>query len=237
MSSFRFISRSSLVALLFVITTSLHAVETSSAEAWLTNYYQHPAPERFESAVLNLSRSGYFERAGNVPLAIGFFAAVMAQHPERANQWMSFSRALPTAHQRILASALWYSGNARGATHLAALARSADPAEKQEIQTLITRTPDLRATEVRSVASLNLQWGAFLATGEKAPVQNILAALGTTDKGQLSQNVRWSLAQNAVQHPRVLDICRDELSRQPNEIRETLRAVIHDSETRRQPST
>ena len=90
---------------------------------------------------------------------------------------------------------------------------------------------------VRSVTSLNLQWGAFLATGETTPMRSILAALGAGDNAQLSQSVRWSLAQNAVQHPRVLAICRDELSRQPNEIRETLRAVIHDSEARRQPST
>jgi len=68
-------------------------------------------------------------------------------------------------------------------------------------------------------------------------VRNILAALGSRTNSQLSQDVRWSLAQNAAQHPAVLNICRDELSRQPNEVRETLRAVINDTEARRQPST
>jgi hypothetical protein len=237
MSTFRFISGGSLFALLLAFTTSVRAVSPSSAETWLNNYYQHPAPERFESAVFELSRSGYFEKSGNVPLAIGFFATVFAQNPERANKWMSVSRVLPVAHQRILASALWYSGNEKGASHLRSLARSADPETKNEILTLVSQTPDLSQTEVQSVSSLNLQWGAFLASGDTTPVRNILAALGSQDSDQLSQNVRWSLAQNAVQHPRVLAICRDELTRQPNEIRETLRAVINDSEARRQPST
>jgi hypothetical protein len=237
MNSFRFITGSSLLALLFAFTLNASASQSSSAEAWLNNYYQNPAPERFESAVFELSRSGYFEKPGNVPLAIGFFASIFAEHPDRATEWMGVSRVLPVAHQRILASALWYSGHPRGAAHLRALAQSASPEIRRELQTLATKTPDLRGAGVQSVSSLNLQWGAFLASGEKTPVRNILAALGTNSDAQLSQNVRWSLAQNAVQHPLVLDICRDELNRQPNEIRETLRAVINDSEARRRPST
>jgi len=236
MRSSRFNPGIGLLALLLV-ASSLRAGDTTSAEAWLKNYYQHPAPDRFTSAVLELSQSGYFEQPGHVPLAIGFFASVFAQHPERADQWMGVSRVLPLAHQRILASALWYSGHPKGASRLLALARSARPEVRKEIKTLVNSTPDLRAAEVLSVSSLNLQWGAFLATGETAPVRSILAALATNDKAQLSQDVRWSLAQNAVQHPRVLAICRDELSRQPNEIRETLRAVINDSEAHRQPSS
>ncbi|HYP16470.1 MAG TPA: hypothetical protein VEQ65_04595, partial [Opitutus sp.] len=164
-------------------------------------------------------------------------AAVFAQHPERAPDWMRVAQVLPGAHQRILASALWYSGHPAGASHLRALARSSTPELRAELESLASRTPDLRDVQVRSASSLNLQWGAFLATGEKAPVQNILAALGTSDNAQLGQNVRWSLAQNAAQHQRVLAICRDELSRQPNAIRETIRAVINETETPRRPTT
>jgi len=237
MSTYRQILRSGVVAVLLALATGAQAAQTSSAETWLNNYYQQPAPERFTSAVFELSRSGYFEESGHVPLAIGFLGAIFAQNPGRVDEWMQVSRVLPVAHQRILASALWYSGNPKGAKYLHTLARSANPAVQHDIETLLAGTPNLNSTEVRSVSSLNLQWGVFLATGEKTPVRNILAALGTNDNAQLTQDVRWSLAQNAAQHQRVLAICRDELSRQPNPIRETLRAVINDTETNRQPST
>src|SRR5687767_14541482 len=105
MHSFRFISGKGLIALLLLVATGVRADDSASAEAWLNNYYQQPAPERFTSAVFELSRSGYFEQPGHVPLAIGFLASVFAQNPERADEWMAVSRVLPVAHQRILASA------------------------------------------------------------------------------------------------------------------------------------
>jgi len=237
MNSLRILRRSGIAALLLVLATTVRAAQPSEAETWLNNYYQNPAPERLPSAILELSKSGYFEEPGHVTLAIGFIASVFAQNPNRVPEWMGVSRALPAAHQRILASALWYSGNAKGASYLRTLARNADPEMRREIEAVAATTPDLRTVDVRSAQSLNLQWGAFLASGDKAPVRNILAALGSQNNSKLSQEVRWSLAQNAAQQPAVLNICRDELSRQPNEVRETLRAVINDTEARRQPST
>jgi hypothetical protein len=237
MRTYRQILSSGLVSVLLAFATGAQAAGTSTAEAWLNNYYQQPAPDRFTSAVYELSRSGYFEQPGHVPLAIGFLASVFAQNPERADEWMGVSRVLPVAHQRILASALWYSGNAKGSAYLRALAESSSTGVRKDVKEVVASTPDLRAAEVRSVSSLNLQWGVFLATGEKTPIRNILAALGTNDNAQLTQDVRWSLAQNAAQHQRVLAICRDELSRQPNAIRETLRAVINDTESKQPPST
>lgn len=225
---------SSLIAL-FALTAGLQAAPATSAEQWLNNYYKNPAPEQFSAAVLELSDSGFFERQGNVPLSIGFLASVFAQNPDRVNEWMDLTRSLPEAHKRILVAALWYSGNPKGVDYLRSYARDSSPALRSQILARVQQ-PDLANAEVLSASSLNLQWGVFLATGEKAPVQHILAALATTDNAQLSQSVRWSLAQNAAQHQRVLAICRDELSRQPNAVRETLRAVINESEVR-QPSS
>lgn len=235
MNSIRRIRGVATAALLLLASTTVNA--GSSAQSWLENYYQQPAPGRFESAVFELSRTGYFDQKGNVPLAIGFLASVFAQHPDRAEAWMSVSRVLPVAHQRILASALWYSNHTKGTAHLRHLARNASTSVRQEIEGLIARgAPDLRAAEVLSPESLNLQWGVFLATGETQAIRNILAALGSSTNDQLAQDVRWSLARNAAQHERVLAICRDELDRQPNAVRETLRAVIADTE-RRQPAS
>lgn len=230
MNSFQKILSCGVCAAVLTLASGLQAASSTSAEKWLNDYYKHPAPDQFASSILELSDSGYFEQQGNVPLAIGFIASVFAQNPQRVDEWMDLTRNLPEAHQRILVSALWYSGSEKGAAYLRRFARDTNPALRQELMAKLAQKPSLREAEVRSASSLNLQWGVFLATGEKAPVQSILAALATNDNARLSQDVRWSLAQNATQHQRVLAICRDELSRQPNAVRETLRAVINDSE-------
>ncbi len=226
--------RNGIFALLLSFASAASALaSSSSAEQWLNNYYQQPAPDRFTSAVLELSKSGYFEEANHVPLAIGFFATVFAQNPDKVRAWLRVNEVLPVAHQRILVSALWYSGNPKGADYLRAYSRECDPALRASIDELLNSTPSIPNAQVQSVASLNLQWGAFLATGDTAPVRSILAALGSAN---LDQDVKWSLAQNAAQHERVLAICREELSRQPNAVQETLRAVIVDAESKHKSS-
>lgn len=222
-----------LVLLLSFAAASSALASSPSAEQWLNNYYQQPAPERFTSAMLELSRSGYFEEANHVPLAIGFIATVFAQNPDKVQSWLKVNQVLPVAHQRILISALWYSGNPKGADYLRSYSRDCDQSLRASINELLNSAPSVPNAPVQSVASLNLQWGAFLATGDTAPVRSILAALGSS---HLDQDVKWSLAQNAAQHERVLAICRDELSRQPNAVQETLRAVILDAETKHKSS-
>lgn len=224
------------LALLISFATAASALASSPsspAEQWLNNYYQHPAPERFTSAMLELSKNGYFEEAGHVPLAIGFVATVFAQNPDKVQSWLGVGRVLPVAHQRILISALWYSGNPKGADYLRVYSRDCEPDLRASIDELLNSAPSISNAAVQSVASMNLQWGAFLATGDTAPVRSILAALGSSN---LDQDVKWSLAQNAAQHERVLAICRDELSRQPNAVQATLRAVINDAEMKHKSS-
>jgi len=227
--------RNPVFALLFSFATTSSALASSapSAEQWLNSYYQQPTPERFTAAMIELSKSGYFEEAGHVPLAIGFIATLFAQNPGRVQSWLGVGRILPAAHQRILISALWYSGHPKGADYLRTYSRDCEPELRVSLEGILSSRPSVASAPVQSVASLNLQWGAFLATGDTAPVRSILAALGSSN---LDQDVKWSLAQNAARHERVLDICRDELSRQPNSVRETLRAVIVDAEAKHKSS-
>ena len=135
----------------------------------------------------------------------------------------------------MMASALWYSGNAKGEQKLLALARSAAPDSRHEIEQLVAKPiTDVANNPVLSDSSMNLQWGAFLASGEERNVINILAAIG---RGQIGDSARVSLAFNAAQHDRVLQICRAQLDKQPNEVRSILRAVINDTETKKQPTS
>ena len=48
---------------------------------------------------------------------------------------------------------------------------------------------------------MNLQWGAFLASGEERHIVRVLDALGTGERS-LDSAARLALAQNAANHPR-----------------------------------
>lgn len=205
----------------------------SSSERWLTHYYQNPQPADLARAVMSLSREGYFDVPGNVSRSIGFFSAVFAQHPEYVSTWFTQFEKLPVRAQRLMASALWYSGHPQGEKILDQLAMNASPETRASIDRLLSQnaTPVLH-TPVLSESSMNLQWGSFLASGDERYVTNILSAVGAGLPG-VNEAARMSLAMNAASHPRVMEICRAQLDKQPNEVRSVLRAALNEAEARR----
>jgi hypothetical protein len=200
---------------------------------WLAHYYQHPQADQVVPAVFALSRGGYFEQAGQPATAIGFLSAVFAQNPDKVDDWMAAFRDLPVAHQRLVASALWYSGLPDSGEQLRALARRSNPELRNEIDQLLAQgAAPVRETPVLSESSLNLQWGAFLATGESQHIVNALAALGSGDSG-LSAAARFALAEKAATHARVYEICQTQLAEQPANVREQMRAALAEVKTQR----
>ena len=106
---------------------------------------------------------------------------------------------------------------------------STDSEVASEVQQLANRTSrPVADTPVLSPSSMNLQWGAFLASGDEQPIVAILDGIGS-DRPALSSAARYALAQNAAAHPRVLEICRAQLSKQPNEVQSVLRAALNEA--------
>ena len=213
------------------LALSVAAHATSSAQAWLENYYKNPQPAQLVANVYDLSQESYFTTADQPAIAIGFFAAVFAQNPAKVDQWFAQFRDLPVADQRLLASALWQSGNAKGREQLVRL--SNDSGLRSEVVRLAHQpATSLAQTPVRSSSSMNLQWGAFLATGSEQHVTSILTALGRGEP-ELTEATRYALAEHAAAHPRVLAICRDQLDRQPASVRTLLQATVQSVEAQK----
>lgn len=224
-------SKMTLLGMSAALALSAFAVPAAAEPArdqsqWLAHYYQAPQPEKVVTAVFALSREGYFEGAGQPATAIGFLSAVFAQNPDKVAAWMAAFRDLPVAHRRIVASALWYSGLPGGAEELRAMARNSDAALRGEIDRMIAQSaPSVRDTVVQSESSLNLHWGAFLASGEPQHIVSVLTALGSSEPG-LSSAARFALAEKAAAHQRVYEICQAQLDRQPVNVRDQLRAAM-----------
>ncbi len=175
--------------------------------AWFDGYYQNPRPQDFLMAVHSLSASGRLDDASQVATAIGFFATVFE------------------AHRRILAAAAWKAGHTAGARLLREMSAS-DDALSAEIAALASQAPSsVSDTPVLSPSSLNLQWGAYLASGDSRHIVAIVAALGSQQPG-LGHSAVMTLARNAVTHPEVLTICRAEMERQPAAVREMFSTAL-----------
>ena len=210
----------------------LTGVSSASAQSnrnwpqWLAHYYQAPQADQVVTAVFALSRSGYFEGEGQPATAIGFLSAVFAQNPEKVDGWMAEFRNLPVAHQRLVASALWYSGLPAGDRQLRALAVDSSPEIRREVEQMLgLGVTAVSKTPVLSEASLNLQWGAFLASGDQQHIVNALAALGSGEAG-LSVAARTTLAEKAASHQRVYEICQAQLARQPAKVRDQMQTAL-----------
>ncbi len=215
--------RISLAAFALASSAALRAEIT--AQAWLESYYLNPQPAELPRAVERLSREGYFARSENVAVAIGFLGAVFAQHPDRVDGWLQALSHLPAREQRLLAAAVWQSGHPVGNNHLRSAA--AGSPVRAEVERLAALPPQVIAeTSVQSPSSMRLRWGAFLATGHERHIVAILDGFGLNDP-RLHSAARMALAQNAAAHPRVLEICRTQLDRQPESVRSELRAALN----------
>ncbi len=218
--------RLTLAGLALAATAALRA--EVSAQAWLETYYLNPQPAELPRAIENLSRDGYFARAENTAVAIGFIGTVFAQNPDRVEGWLNQLSGLPARDQRLLAAALWQSGHPLGNSRLRALAQNSPVrAEVERLSTLPTQL--IAETPVQSSSSMRLQWGAFLANGDQRHIVAILDGFGLNN-ASLTSAARMALAQNAAAHPRVMEICRAQLSRQPEDVRSELRAALNQAE-------
>jgi hypothetical protein len=209
------------------------AAPTRDWSEWLNHYYQSPQADQVVPAVYGLSRSGYFEQTGQPATAIGFLSTVFARNPEKVADWMAAFRDLPAAHQRLVAAALWYANLPDGDRPLRALARNSSADVRAAVERLVAQGPaPVRETPVLSEASLNLQWGAFLASGESRHIVNALAALGSGEPG-LSSAARLALAEKAATHARVYEICQAQLAQQPAPVRDQMQAALAEARVQR----
>jgi hypothetical protein len=221
----------------FAACASLAAFPVLGADGfgrqWMENYYQHPAPDAFVQAVYSLNNDGYFEEAAQQYAAYGFFSTVFQQNPKQVDRWLRASRFLPPSSRRVLAISAWLAGDPDGARLVREQFATFKYPVRAEVDRLVAAGPvSVYQTQVVSAPAMNLRWGAFLASGDERHIVSVLEALGSNEPG-LATSARYALAQDAASHPRVLEICREQLDRQPQAIRAEIRAVVNDASSQK----
>ena len=214
--------------------------DADQATRWFTYYYVKPEPERLPEALRVLSAAGLLKEDTGAPPVTGFLSAVFRARPQGARDMVARLSFLPDDEQQVVLLGLWYSGVPDAKTILKELSASM-PVQAPRIAFLLA-TPSIPVVEVppdQGAWVLDAWWGYFFATGDALPIRAIIAVLpwaqirGDAGRLLIGGAARWSLTSNAVQHDRVLAICKEQLRAQPGEVAKLLGEVVKAAETER----
>ncbi len=176
-------------------TTSSAAVKNFNYEKWMTFYYQNPQPEYFVKAVKQMIQDGIFDKKSAHPPLIAFLSQILAQNPDKINDWTSQLK-----EEIKLYDELW--------TQIL-LASNTKDKKSRPVYEIFPVHPGV----------LDMNWGYFSATGDKRAIRNIIKAFqyneliesAPSDKKLLLTSIikaaEWSLNSNCKQHPLVLEYC------------------------------
>ena len=188
--------------------------------------------------MMGLSKQGALKNSQSAAPFFGFLAGVLSKNPAMVPATIRRLTALPRDEQPFVILGLWYSGHPETKSLLAGLVKDM-PAQRSMIEDLSRSTPpkliDLPLEADPGV--LAALWGNFMATGDEAPVLRIMDALPYTmiaqgDQQRLAMGrvAEWSLASNAAQHPRVMEIVRRQAAARTGPMTNILNRVIAKAE-------
>ena len=188
--------------------------------------------------MMALSKQGALKDSNTAAPFFGFLAGVLSKNPAMVPATLHRLAALPPNEQPLVILGLWYSGHPETKSLLAALAKDM-PAQRSMIEELARSTPP-KLTDLPLEGDpgvLAALWGNFMATGDEAPVLRIMDALPFTmiaqgDRQRLAMGrvAEWSLASNAAQHPRVMEIVRRQAAARTGPVANILNRVIAKAE-------
>ncbi len=175
-------------------------------QAWLTYYHREPRPELVLAALVALESE--LPRHGSTLEAEAarggmrsFFGRVLAKSPDAVVEVEGHPFAPGT--RRFVAEALWRCGTKACASALARWGVEAG-----------SPAPDIRAVPVDSRSAIDDLWASYSATGDRAYVERVIAALPASPApdvpaGGVGAAALRSLTSSAIADPDVLAVCID----------------------------
>lgn len=215
-------------------------VNDEEAAEWLTYYYLHPRPDLMVSSLDYLSQQGYLQKQNTLPALSGFLGRLFAADPSLAKVAVE---KLGRSDQKVVVSyAVWLSKLPNTTELLDAIAKDSKSDDVKSVtkELLYREPPKSIKGELNNPADVDALWGAFFATGDPAYVTTVISGLSLkNDDNDANKAIgvvaESSLAINASQHPRVMQICEKEMTNASEPKRQLLAAVIERAKSGLQP--
>ena len=195
---------------------------------WVMNYYRKPDPQTIPARVRRMSELKMIVN-GRPEANQMFFGQLMHSNPDKVAAWMDVWKDLPEADRNVLVQAAWISQTEEGKQWLAKNGHK-ELAEKKGHPMVTGEAMVLEPYHV------DMLWEWFFATGDKAPIIQIVGkfnmlnadpgdeelpakpAPGVDRATYLRQTIGgvavWSASSLAVQHEKLLAILK-ELTKHP----------------------
>jgi hypothetical protein len=200
---------------------------------WMTFYYQNPSPDRIPSALVYFCNSPIYKSNAVMPAA-AFFSALFKKDAALMQKIFDDVLLKGTDNTKImLINILSLVNNTESK---ALLGKAQNSWQSEQLQGIIARRiahphDDLYSISVKSPQVLDMLWASFFATGDPIPVQKIISVLhlqkdGHGEEIMVGGAANWSLKSNAEQHPKVLEICKNEFASAQGITKQMLAEVI-----------
>jgi hypothetical protein len=198
-----------------------------AAQRWITYQYLSNDPERAPMMIeLFVAAGGHtVDPSANALGVIGVFLGRLgAAHPGVLDDWAEAAAGLSIESRLVFGYGVWDADPVGAGPRLERIAEGMDDADAPALLELIgQQPPDLAMLTPDSPGVLDFWWAAFMAEGDTAWVDRVLAVIpapgvsfedsGLSDPARLevAKAAAWSLTSNAAQHPRVLGHLRQRL--------------------------
>jgi hypothetical protein len=196
---------------------------------WMVFYYQKPDPDEFPRKILAFSEAGLLDQEKRQFPFLGFASTVFRENPSKIKAWVTALDRLPENHKRVVWLALWLSNT-----------KESNALFKEQVHQKVISgrnyynfetnesPPDLAKIDMLYGGFLDIQWGRFLATGDKEPISLIINTLefgdfwgaqerypNPTSQGEREAIIKeaifkaaiWSLQSNCKTHGLVKSLC------------------------------
>jgi hypothetical protein len=210
-----------------------HITTKDQLSEWLNYYYVHPRPDLVVSAMQFMSTQGKLQEANAKTPYCVFLANVFAANAAKVETWFGELRSGPEDQKSALALVLWMTDTKGSQSLLKSLSKEGSPTFQEYVTELAAddHRPDFLHDEINSPGFLDALWVSFLVSGDERYVKRVISALpliNDSDTGRMliGGAAKWSLASNAFQHPKVMQICEAQLKELPDQQRAALAEVI-----------
>lgn len=190
----------------------------SEGDDWL-EYYRKPTPDRFVGQLKNWSADGTLTDEHARPPLIAFLSQVIRQNRDKIAQWYADLKGLSPEDLQVLHTAMLFSRTSEAEDVLKKEYGDKFTDQKQEMPKILEMKLDRRD-------SLDMLWGFFYATGDKAAIRrivNIFIFVDFPDRPdfakvpddykplytEMPNAAHWSLVSNAQRHPKVRELLEE----------------------------
>jgi len=186
---------------------------------FFTYYYLNPQIEKIIPSLNYYVDSAAYEKVNARMTIAHFYAHILKDNPDLLNELFENQSQFGISNSKIFTLNVLWLINSDMSKNL--IEKAKEIWLDETVQDIIKKIQNASVYNVlektpKTAVDLDNLWGIFLATGDEAAVKRIISALHLKEEGHGMEIViggaaEWSLASNAMQHEKVLDIIKSEV--------------------------